>query len=172
MPSLLSLAALALLLAAPAAPRAAPEERLTPAARQDRAQQAVEKIRGLVAQVAKIVQQARAEKDLVKLNCATEKLSLVQGLLRVGEQAEAELRGSIQRKEEDAQEHALARVGIAGRKVSQLRQDAQQCIGQLAFYSDEKTLVDVDEPDGLPRDPTNAAPPPALVSRPPPASGF
>ena len=148
------------------------DEHLTPAARQDRARTALEKLRGLVGQVGKLVQQAKAEKDLVKLNCAGEKLSQVQGLLHVAEQAETELRASVSRKEVDAQDHALARVSIAGRKVAQLAQDAQQCIGQLAFYTDEKTIVEVDEPTDLPRDPTNPAPPLALVSRPPPASGF
>jgi hypothetical protein len=166
------------LLAAAADPRPRPsaspreEEHLTPAARQDRAHGALEKMRGLVGQVAKIVQQAKSEKDLVKLNCAGERLSQVQGLLKVAEQAETELRAQVSRKEEDAQDHALARVSIAGRKIAQLSQDAQQCIGQLAFYNDEKTLLDVDEPKDLPRDPTNPAPPLALVSRPPPASGF
>ena len=168
MPSLILFA----VLVAAAAPRAAPEERLTPAARQDRAHQALEKMRGLVSQVAKVVQQAKDEKDLVKLNCANEKLAQVQGLLRVGEQAETELRGSVARKEEDAQDRSLARVGIAGRKIGQLFVEAQQCIGQFAFYTDEKTVVDVEEPTGLPRDPANPAPPLGMISRPPPASGF
>lgn len=145
---------------------------LTPPARQEHARNALEKMRGLVEKVARVVEQAKAEKDLVKLNCSSEKLAQVQGLLHVGETAEAELRAAVARKEDDAQDRSVARVDIAGRKIAQLYKDAQQCIGQLAFYTDEKTILEVDQPAGLPLDPSDPQPPPALVSRPPPASGF
>lgn len=148
------------------------EESLTGQEKQERAKTAVEKMREVRGQVEKLVKQARDEKDIVKLNCANERLAQVTGLLKISEQAATELRDALKRKEEDAADHAYAKVSIAGRKVAQLRQDAQQCIGQLAFYNDEKTLLEVDVPPGLPDDPTALPLPAALVYRPPAASGF
>ena len=138
--------------------------------RLEQAQKIVEKSQELVKQVQKLVEQAKDEKDILKHNCAREKLAQVAGLLKVAETAEADLKSAQERREEDASERAFARVTIAGRKVAQLRQDAQQCIGQLAYYNDEKTRVDVDTPKDLPADPTALPIPPPIVFRPPPAS--
>jgi hypothetical protein len=55
--------------------------------------------------------------------------------------------------------------------VEQLRGEAEQCIGQLAFRTDENLTVEVEVPSGLPtEDPTNPPPPQPPSDRPPPAS--
>ena len=124
-------------------------------------------------QVDKLVAQARDEKDIVKLNCVNEKLNQVHGLLRVSEQSADELHQAAAQHEDDAADHAWAKVSIAGRRIQQLRQDAEQCIGQLAFYNDDKTVVTVEVPAGLPsNDPTLVPVPGGVESRPSPASGF
>jgi hypothetical protein len=126
-----------------------------------------------VGQTQKLLDQAKDDKDLVKLNCVTERLTQVRGLLKVSEGAEAELKDAIARKEDDAAEHEFTKVALAGRKVAALREDAEQCIGQLAFFNDEKTQVDVEVPAGLPKsDPTWVPAPPGIEQRQPPASGF
>ena len=158
---------------APAPSLARPAERLTNEQREDRTEKALQSLRDLVGQTEKLLGQAKDEKDLVKLNCVTEKVGLVRGLLKVSEAAAAELKDAIARKEDDAAEHEYTKVALASRKVASLREDAEQCIGQLAYFNDEKTLVDVDVPAGLPSaDPTFVAAPPVVISRPPPASGF
>ena len=164
---MLPLLVLSVLVAAAPAPR-----QLTPKQEEERAEKTLDQTRELVAQVEKLVGKAKDEKDLVKLNCAQERLGQVRGLLKVSEQAEEDLRAAHLRKEADAAERAGARVTIVGRKVQQLRQDAQQCIGQLAFYNDEKTLLEVEVPAGLPEDPTALPVAPWVAFRPPPASGF
>src|SRR2546425_390629 len=55
-------------------------------------------------------------------------------------------------------------------KAEQLRAEAEECIGQLAFRTDENLTVEVEEPEGLPTDPTRPAPPPDVTVAPPPAS--
>ncbi|HSP77781.1 MAG TPA: hypothetical protein VLQ93_04595, partial [Myxococcaceae bacterium] len=60
---------------------------------------------------------------------------------------------------------------IAWQKVSQLRTEVEECIGQLAFRTDESLLVEVEEPENLPGgDPTRPPPPEDVRIRPPPAS--
>lgn len=178
------------------APAPAPqaEERLTPNDQRARVQQTVQRMRELAGQVDKLSAQARSERDIVKLNCVNEKLAQVRGLLRVSEQAEGDLREAQARRDDDGAQHATTKAQIAAGKVAQLRQEAEQCIGQLAYFNDEKTQVEVEVPAGITdADPTQVpwtgrkvadpadqdptlAPPlaglPGLVSRPPPASGF
>src|SRR5205823_5257241 len=113
------------------------------------------------------------EKDLVKFNCAREKLEQVQGLVRVGEEAESALRTALDRREVEAQARASTRFSAAEKKLAQLGKEAEQCVGQLTYFKDEKSRLDVEAPAGLPpSDPTALSLPPGVIYRPPPASGF
>ena len=155
----------------PVAPAA--QAPLTPREREERTTQLLARMTEQAGQVDQLVAQARSEKDIVKLNCVNEKVNEVHGLLRVSGQSAGELHEADARHEDDAADHAWAKVSIAGRKIQQLREDAEQCIGQLAFYNDDKTVVEIEVPAGLPsNDPTLVPVPGGVDSRPPPASGF
>ena len=117
------------------------------------------------------LEEARNSKDVVRLNCVNEKVMQIKGLLRISEQADVSLQENVSRREQAAAEHEFTKVGIAGQKVEQLRREVEECIGQLAFRTDENLTVDVETPDGLPGvDVTNPPPPPGITVRPPPAS--
>ncbi len=121
--------------------------------------------------VLSMLEDARTTKDVVKLNCVNEKLTQIKGLLRISEQSDVALQEAIARKETSSAEHEFTKVSIARSKVDQLRAEAEQCIGQLAFRTDENVNVDVEIPDDLPAgDPTSVTALPILDSRPPPAS--
>jgi hypothetical protein len=136
-----------------------------------RSSAAVSRMRSVLSEVLGRLDEARATKDVVKLNCVNEKLTQVKGLLRISEQSDVALQEAIGKKDTTAAEHEYSKVSIARNKVEQLRTEAEQCIGQLAFRTDENLTVEVEVPSGLPtEDPTNpkaAAPP---TSSPPPAS--
>jgi hypothetical protein len=123
------------------------------------------------------VEEARNEKDVVKLNCVNEKLTQIKGLLKVAEQSDIALHEAISTKDAGA-ESEFAKIGIARSKVDGLKNDAEQCIGQLAYIVDEKTTVEVQQPAGLPnrggdtRGGPRAPPAPPPVVRPRPASAF
>ena len=137
----------------------------------ERSTQALGGMREALRQVLEKVEEARRTKDVVKLNCANEKLTQIKGLLRISEQADVSLQEAISKQEAAPGEHEYTKVMIAQQKVGQLRSEAEECIGQLAFRTDENLFVEVEEPDNLPGgDPTRPAPPPDLVVRPPPAS--
>ncbi|MFN7131707.1 MAG: hypothetical protein ACK4N5_06465, partial [Myxococcales bacterium] len=77
---------------------------------------------------------------------------------------------AVAKKEEQAAEHEFTKLTIARGKVEQLRAEAEQCVGLLAFEVGE-TTVEVQEPEDLPAlDPTLTPDPPPVVTRPPPAS--
>ena len=118
------------------------------------------------------LEEARATKDVVKLTCVNEKLTQIKGLLRISETADVNLQESVARKETATSEHEYTKVSIAQSKVQQLRAEAEQCMGQLAFRVDENLNVEVETPEYLPKgDPTLLPPPLTLVDvRPVPAS--
>jgi len=132
---------------------------------------AVARMRTVLTEVLGRLEEARATKDVVKLNCVNEKLTQVKGLLRISEQSDVALQEAVSKKDSTAAEHEYSKVAIARNKVDQLRTEAEQCIGQLAFRTDENLTVEVEVPSGLPtEDPTNPPAPPLPTSNPPPAS--
>jgi hypothetical protein len=147
-------------------PRSVPDaEKLT------RSTQALAAMREVLRDVLARLEEARLVKDVVKLNCVNEKLTQIKGLLRISEQSDVALQEALARREAMTSEHEYSKVMIARQKVTLLRTEAEECIGQLAFRTDENLSVEVEEPRNLPGgDPTQ---PPALQPvqlRPPPAS--
>ena len=116
------------------------------------------------------LEEARSGKDVVKLNCVNEKLTNIKGLLRISEQADISLQEAVARREEQTAQHEFAKVTIARQKVEQLKAEAEQCVGMLAFETGP-TEVTVEVPTDLPQaDPTLAPPPSPVASRAPAAS--
>lgn len=128
-------------------------------------------MREVLRQVLEKLEEARRTKDVVKLNCVNEKLTQIKGLLRISEQADVALQESVARRDSAASEHEYTKVTIAQQKMVQLRAEAEECIGQLAFRTDENLSVEVEEPKNLPGgDPTQPQGPVDVDVRPPPAS--
>ena len=113
------------------------------------------------------VEEARKERDLVKLNCLNEKLTQVKALLRIAEQSYIALQEAIARADPDQSGHEYAKIEIARQRVTELRAEAEQCIGQLAYVVDEKTVVTVETPQGLPDVTTNPPATQPVVVNPP-----
>ncbi len=95
------------------------------------------------------VEDARNEKDIVKMNCANEKLTQVKALIRVAEQADVALHEAVANRDPGS-EAEFAKIAISRSKVDTLRAESEQCIGQLAYMVDEKTNVEVEQPSNLP----------------------
>ncbi len=136
-----------------------------------RSAEAVAKMRTALKDVLVKLEEARNSKDVVKLNCVNEKLTQIKGLLRISEQSDIALQESVAKKESATAEHEYTKVSIAVVKVNQLSAEAEECIGQLAFRTDENATTDVEEPDDLPKgDSTVLVPLPSVNSRSVPAS--
>lgn len=157
--------------AAPPAPQLERAADVPDAEKVKRSGAAVSRMRSVLTEVLGRLEEARSTKDVVKLNCVNEKLTQVKGLLRISEQSDVALQEAVSKKDTTAAEHEYSKVSIARSKVEQLRNEAEQCIGQLAFRTDENLTVEVEVPSGLPsEDPTNPPLPPPPTGRAPPAS--
>jgi hypothetical protein len=138
--------------AAPTPATSAPAVTAVPAGAADKAKasgQQLGRMRAAAKEVVGRAEAARAEKDVVKLNCVNEKLTQVKGLIKVAEQADIALHEALTAKD-PAADSEFTKIGIAKSKVDALKGDAEQCIGQLAYIVDEKTTVEVQAPQGLP----------------------
>jgi len=109
----------------------------------------VSRVKSALKQVLSRVEEARNEKDIVKLNCVNEKLAQIKQILSVAEGAEIALQEAIAKSDAGA-DAEYSKIAIARGKADQLRAEAEECIGQLAFVVDEKTSVEVQQPEGLP----------------------
>jgi len=133
----------------------------------DKADKDIVDMRQVLKQVLQRVADARAENDIVKLNCVNEKLVQIKGLLKVAEQADIGLQEDVARKDSGAEAES-EKIGIARNKVDQMRAETEECVGQLAYVVDEATRVEVETPSDLPENATYTPPP--IMIRPPPAS--
>jgi hypothetical protein len=125
-------------------------ERLSDKEKLSRGEDAVSLMQKTLREVLQRVEEARKERDLVKLNCVNEKLTQVKALLRIAEQSYIALQEAVARAAEDGAQHEFAKIEIAKQRVTELRAESEQCIGQLAYVVDEKTVVTVEIPEGLP----------------------
>lgn len=147
------LLALALAVGALRAGAAEPEEagasaKERPAERLERAGAAVAEIRRLAGQLVAQCDEARAERDAAKLDCCGERLDHAAKLLGAAERAQAALEAALHAGGEGAETESLA-IDVARRRVAGVRADAERCVGQLAWRSDERTSVEVTKPRAL-----------------------
>jgi hypothetical protein len=133
----------------PSAIAPAVKSSLSDAEKVEKSAEAIARMKAGLKQVLARVEDARNEKDVIKLNCINEKLTQIKGLLKVAEQSDVALNEALASKQPTA-DTEFAKVNIARGKVDGLKADADQCIGQLAYIIDEKTTVDVSQPTNLP----------------------
>lgn len=132
---------------------------------------AISSMRSGLSEVMKRLDEARRSRDVVKLNCVNEKLTELKGLLRISEQADVALQQAVASRNEVGVRHEFTKVDIAGTRAQSLQRESSQCIGQLAFRTDENLSVEVEEPaDLFGTDPTRPAAVEPITSRAPPAS--
>ena len=116
----------------------------------DRAAAEIVRLRRGLEEILSRVEDARNERDLVKLLCADEKLSRIKALVTVAERAEMTLAEAIATQDESVMIE-YSKIAIARGKVDALRTEAAACIGQLAYEVEERTTVVVEEPVDLPK---------------------
>jgi hypothetical protein len=115
--------------------------------------------------------QSKRQKDIIRLNCVTDKLVQAKVNITIGEQAMAALQENISRADEGGRTHEFTRLTIVNQKVTVLGAEAENCIGEdLSFVG--ATRVDVEIDPNLPQiDVTQPGTPIATIpERSPPAT--
>ena len=88
------------------------------------------------------LERARADKDIVKLNCVNEKLASMKGLLKISEQADVSLQEAVARRDKDTANHEYTKIAIAAQKVESLSIESKGCAGEATHYTgDTRTEV-------------------------------
>lgn len=129
-------------------------------------------MRQSLARVERALEEARRERDALRLHCVHERRTQIVALLRVAENALADLRVALGTGQEEAARHEFGKIAIARVKVDGYRVEADECIGLLAFYDGEgieRQFTDEnDYAEGA--DPTHPEAIDPMPFRPPPAS--
>ena len=114
--------------------------------------------------------QSKKDKDIIRLNCVTDKLVQVRVNLNIGEQSMTALQEAVTRADEGERTHEFTRLTIVNQKVQVLGAEAENCIGEdLSFVG--ATRVDVEIDPNIPQyDPTKPPAPGIDIERPGEAS--
>jgi hypothetical protein len=140
--------------------------------KQARAEKMLAAMRDALRRVTELKGEAKNSKDIAKLNCVNEKLTQIKGLLRIAEDASVLMYDAIAANTQDVINHNYTKILVAHQKAQMLRVEAEQCVGEVSFYTgDTEVIVDIDE-DIPQRDPTVPEPPPPSPEVPVEASPF
>jgi hypothetical protein len=114
--------------------------------------------------------QSKQAKDIIRLNCVTDKLVQVRVNASIADQSMAALQEAMTRADEGQRTHEFTRLTIVNQKVLVLGAEAENCIGEdLSFVG--ATRIDVEIDPGIPQyDPTQPPAPGIDIERPGEAS--
>lgn len=115
-------------------------------------------------------EEAKRQKDIIRLNCVTDKVVQVRANMNIADQSMASLQEAITRADEGERTHEFTRLTILNQKVTVLGAESENCIGEdLSFVG--ATRVDVEIDPNIPQyDPTQPPAPGIDIIRPAEAS--
>jgi hypothetical protein len=144
-------------------PTLSPQEMIT------QAQEYRSRMNTTATQIESLVEIARKEKDVIRLNCVADKQAQLKANIAVVDRSLQDLRDAIGRRDDGESGHQYSKIAIVHSKVQVLAAEAQACVGQdLAFVG--ATTVEIDDSGVPPGDFTNPSNPDVPVDRPPLAS--
>jgi hypothetical protein len=106
--------------------------------------------------IAQLRQQARRQKDVIKLNCINDKFLQAKALQNIVDGALANLEVAILGQDDEARYHEFTKITISSEKIRAVRGEADGCVGEELSYLGE-TKVEVTAPDVI-DDPTADTP--------------
>jgi hypothetical protein len=132
----------------------------------------ITKMKSLLRSMERLADQARKDKDIIKLNCVNDKIIQAKGNLNLAEQSRDALKVASARGDDGTRNHEFAKLTITYQKVVVLGQEAEACIGEeISYVGATKVEIEVDK-DIPQEDPTVTPPAPLPVARPPIASPY
>ncbi len=124
----------------------------------------------VVKRIQTLQEEAKRQKDIIRLNCVTDKLVQARVNMNIADQSMATLQESVAKNDEGAETHEFTRLTIVNQKVTVLGAEAENCIGEdLSFVG--ATRIDIEIDPNIPQyDPTTPGSPFIDIERPPQAS--
>jgi hypothetical protein len=148
-------------------PSAGDLSHLSPSETLSRSKQMSVQITNTEARVVALQKRAENKKDMVMVNCVSDKLVQLRGYVTLGNAAASAIETAIQRGDDGTRAHNLDRQVIIYQKVLVLGTEAEGCIGEDVSYVGA-TRVDVEIDPSIPvEDPTIPSTPVPTADRPP-----
>lgn len=116
--------------------------------------------------VRRMLEQARAQRDVVKTLCLNDKLNQIDVATRSAQDRRASLEQATLRKDSDLAGHEFTILTVLRQRVEQLGAEANQCIGEEAGFIGETKITTTVDPN-LPNEDPSAYPENPIVSPPP-----
>jgi len=116
--------------------------------------------------VRRLLEQARAQRDVVKTLCLNDKLNQIDVATRSAQDRRTALEQASLRKDTEVAHHEFTILTVLRQRVEQISAEANQCIGEEAgFIGETKITTTVDpnlpteDPSGYPDNPIISVPP-------------
>jgi hypothetical protein len=114
------------------------------------------------------LEQARAQRDVVKTLCLNDKLSQIDVAVRSARDRKTALQAAVTRNDVELSNHEFTIMTVLRQRAEQLTAEANQCLGEeVAFIGQTQVITQVDPT--LPGDDDTQYPPtdPTLINAPP-----
>lgn len=118
-------------------------------------ERAISEIQAAERSMSKALEQAEKDKEPIKIQCLTKKLSSTRALLEVSMGAQARMLEALEIGASDKADHEFRRIAVALSKERQFLAEAEACTGdsgkdsgqtQIEVIGEEVEVVDVTEP--------------------------
>jgi len=122
--------------------------------------------------IAQMLDEARRERDIIRITCLNDKLTQVNANLRTVEERFGNLREAVQANDGGRRSHEFTVITVLGQKFNVLEQEANQCIGQDIYETGATRITTIVEPGEPEENPavTPEMPPIGVPPIPPPMS--
>ncbi len=137
----------------------------------DQAKEYRKEIEGIRGHIQNQVEAAKADKDVIRLNCLLDKLTQLGANSKIMDQSLQALQEVVIRRDEAAQLHEYTRITIIHQKAEVLRTEADACVGAETNYVGPTKVV-TESPSGMPTGTEEPIPPFTGLNPPPPVSPF
>ena len=114
----------------------------TTSEKRDFAGQAQQEMEDAVKKLAKSMAEAEREREAVRLNCLTKKLSSARTLSQVAEAAQGAMEAALAENDQDKAEHEFRKIAVALQKTREFAAEGEACVGDSGS-SPGVTSVDV-----------------------------
>jgi len=142
---------------------------LSPAEQLQQSDGFLARMEGSRATVRRQLEQARAQRDVVKTLCLNDKLNQIDVAIRSARERRQALELAANRKDADLSNHEFTILTVLRQRVDQLTAEANQCIGQEAGFVGESAVTTTVDPN-LPQEDPSEYPDSDVIVEPPACS--
>jgi hypothetical protein len=139
---------------------------LTPAEMVTQSESVLVRLDGSRSTVRRMLETARAARDVVKTLCLNDKLNQLDVAIRSARERKQALDAAASRNDSDLANHEFTIISVLRQRGDQLTAEANQCIGQEAGFVGESAVTAQIDP-GIPPESDDGLPGSGIIAQPP-----